>query len=78
MGAPLGPDVSLSPINFPSRENPKTIAHIPRKVLSRPSSSISDQRSSEPLPGVTLELTGCTETEKKQIREKDREHHKKI
>ena len=54
-GPHLAPDVPLSPINPPSRENPNTIAHIPRKVPSRPSSSISDRRSSEALPNTLPE-----------------------
>ena len=47
---PLATDASPSPIYSPSLENPNRIAHIPRKVPSRPSSSISDRRSSETLP----------------------------
>ena len=54
-GPHFAPDVSPSPIKSPSRENPNTIAHIPRKVPSRPSSSISDWRSSEALPGTLPE-----------------------
>ena len=51
----LAPDVHLSPINSPRRENPNTKAQIPRKVPSRPLSSISDRRSSEALPGTLPE-----------------------
>ena len=54
-GPHLGPDVPLSPVKSPSRETPNTIAHIPRKVLSRSSSSILDWRSSEALPGTLPE-----------------------
>ena len=54
-GPHLAPDVPLSPINSLSRENPRRIVHIPRKVPSRPSSSISDRRSSEALPGILTE-----------------------
>ena len=54
-GPHLAPDVPLSPINSPSRENPNTIDHLPRKVPSQPSSSISDRRSSEALPGTLPE-----------------------
>ena len=39
-----------SPIYPPRRKNPKTNHHIPRKVPSRPSSSISDRGSSDVLP----------------------------
>ena len=42
-GPHLASDASPSPIYSPSRENPKRMAHIPRKVPSRPSSSISDR-----------------------------------
>ena len=35
---------------FPSMQNPNTKDHIPRKVPSRPSSSISDRGSSDVLP----------------------------
>ena len=52
---PLATDAAPSPIYSPSRENPSTIANIPRKVPSRPSSSISDRRSSEALPGTLPE-----------------------
>ena len=48
-------DAAPSPIYSPSRKNPSTIANIPRKVPSWPSSSISDRRSSEALPGTLLE-----------------------
>ena len=51
----LAPGSHPSPIYSPSHEYPNTIAHIPRKVLSRPSSSISDRRSSEALPGTMPE-----------------------
>ena len=51
-GAHLTPDVPLSPINSQRRKNPNIKTHIPRKVPSRPSSSISDRRSSEALPGT--------------------------
>ena len=54
-GPHLAPDVPLSPINSQRSKNPNTKAHIPRKVLSRPSSSISDRRSSGALPGTLPE-----------------------
>ena len=54
-GPHLAPDVPLSPINSPSRKNPNTIAHIPRKVPSRPSSSISDRVSCDVLPSTLSE-----------------------
>ena len=49
------PGAHLSPISTPRRKNPNTKTHIPRKVLSRPSSSISDRGSSEALPGTLPE-----------------------
>ena len=49
-GPHQAPDAHLSPINSPWRKNPNTKTHIPRKVLSRPSSSISDRGSSDVLP----------------------------
>ena len=52
---PSATDAASSPIYSPRRENPITVDHIPRKVPSRPSSSISDRRSSEALPGTLPE-----------------------
>ena len=52
---PLATDAAPSPIYSPSRENPSTITNIPRKVPSRPSSSISDRGSSGVLPGTLPE-----------------------
>ena len=46
----LAPDAHPSPIYPPRRKNHNTRDHIPRKVLSRPSSSISDRGSSDVLP----------------------------
>ena len=46
----LAPGSYPSPIYSPRRENPNTKHHIPRKVPSRPSSSISDRGSSDVLP----------------------------
>ena len=46
----LAPGAHPSPIYSPRRKNPKTKPHIPRKVPSRPSSSISDRGSSDILP----------------------------
>ena len=46
----LAPGAHPSPIYSPRRENPNTKHHIPRKVPSRPSSSISDRGSSDVLP----------------------------
>ena len=51
----LAPGSHPSPIYSPRRENPKTKDHIPRKVPSRPSSSISDRGSSDVLPGTLPE-----------------------
>ena len=47
---PSATDAASSPIYSPRRENPITVDHIPRKVPSRPSSSISDRGSSDVLP----------------------------
>ena len=49
-GPHQAPGAHLSPISTPRRENPKTKKNIPRKVPSRPSSSISDRGSSDVLP----------------------------
>ena len=46
----LAPGSHPSPIYSPRRVNPNTNHHIPRKVPSRPSSSISDRGSSDVLP----------------------------
>ena len=46
----LAPGAHPSPIYSPRRVNPNTKDHIPRKVPSRPSSSISDRGSSDVLP----------------------------
>ena len=46
----LAPGTHPSPISSPRRVNPKTKKNIPRKVPSRPSSSISDRGSSDVLP----------------------------
>ena len=46
----LAPGAHPSPIYSPRRENPNTKKIIPRKVPSRPSSSISDRGSSDVLP----------------------------
>ena len=46
----LAPGPHPSPIYCPRRENPNTNRHLPRKVPSRPSSSISDRGSSDVLP----------------------------
>ena len=51
----LAPDAHPSPIYCPRRKNPNTKDHIPRKVPSRPSSSISDRGSSDVLPGTLPE-----------------------
>ena len=48
-GPHQAPGVHLSPISTPRRKNPNTKHHIPRKVPSRPSSSISDRGSSDVL-----------------------------
>ena len=52
---PLATDAAPSPIYSPSCETPRRRAHIPRKVPSWPSSSISDRWSSEALPGTLPE-----------------------
>ena len=44
------PGAHPSPISTPRRVNPNTKKNIPRKVPSRPSSSISDRGSSDVLP----------------------------
>ena len=49
------PGAHLSPISIPRCKNPNTKPHIPRKVPSRPSSSISDRGSSDVLPGTLPE-----------------------
>ena len=54
-GPHLASDASPSPIYSPSHENPRRMAHIPRKVPSRSSSSISDRRCSEALLGTLPE-----------------------
>ena len=54
-GPHQAPGAHPSPISTPRRENPNTKTHIPRKVPSRPSSSISDRGSSEALPGTLPE-----------------------
>ena len=46
----LAPGAHPSPISSPRRVNPNTKKNIPRKVPSRPSSSISDRGSSDVLP----------------------------
>ena len=46
----LAPGSHPSPISTPRRKNPNTKKNIPRKVPSRPSSSISDRGSSDVLP----------------------------
>ena len=51
----LAPGPHPSPIYCPRRENPNTKHHIPRKVPSRPSSSISDRGSFDVLPGTLPE-----------------------
>ena len=55
------PGAHPSPISTPRRKNPNTKDHIPRKVPSRPSSSISDRRSSEALPGTLPERRSSPE-----------------
>ena len=50
-----GPGAHPSPISTPRRKNPNMKPHIPRKVPSRPSSSISDRGSSDVLPGTLPE-----------------------
>ena len=54
-GPHQAPDAHLSPIYTPRRVNPNTKKRIPRKVPSRPSSSISDRGSSDVLPGTLPE-----------------------
>ena len=49
-GPHQAPGAHPSPISTPRRVNPNTKNHIPRKVPSRPSSSISDRGSSDVLP----------------------------
>ena len=49
-GPHQAPGAHLSPISTPRRVNPNTKKIIPRKVPSRPSSSISDRGSSDVLP----------------------------
>ena len=49
------PGAHPSPISTPRRKNPNMKTHIPRKVPSRPSSSISDWGSSDALPGTLPE-----------------------
>ena len=51
----LAPGAHPSPIYSPRRKNPNTKDHISRKVPSRPSSSISDQGSSDVLPATLPE-----------------------
>ena len=51
-GPHQAPGAHPSPISTPRHKNPNTKPHIPRKVPSRPSSSISDQGSSDVLPGT--------------------------
>ena len=46
----LAPGAHPSPIYPPRCKNPKTKYHLPQKVPSRPSSSISDRGSSDVLP----------------------------
>ena len=54
-GPHQAPGAHPSPISTPRHKNTNTKPHIPRKVLSRPSSSISDRGSSDVLPGTLLE-----------------------
>ena len=54
-GPHQAPDAHLSPIYTPCRKNPNTKTENPRKVPSRPSSSISDRGSSDALPGTLPE-----------------------
>ena len=49
------PGAHPSPISTPRHKNPKMKPHIPRKVPSRPSLSISDRGSSDVLPGTLPE-----------------------
>ena len=49
-GPHQAPGAHLLPISTPRRVNPNTKKRIPRKVPSRPSSSISDRGSSDVLP----------------------------
>ena len=51
----LAPDAHPSPIYSPRRKNPNTKGPLPRKVPSRPSSSISDRGSSNVFPGTLPE-----------------------
>ena len=51
----LAPGAHPSPISSSRRVNPNTKKTIPRKVPSRPSSSISDRGSSDVLPGTLPE-----------------------
>ena len=51
----LALDAHPSPIYSPRRKNPKTKGHLPQKVPSRPSSSISDRGSSDVLPSTLPE-----------------------
>ena len=50
-----------SPINTSSRENPKYLIIIPRKVLSPPSSSTLDREGSGALPGTLRERRSSPE-----------------
>ena len=54
-GPHQAPDAHPSPIYSPRRKNPNKKDHLPRKFLSRPSSSISDRGSSDVLPGTLPE-----------------------
>ena len=59
-GPHQAPGAHPLPISTPRRKNPKTKPHIPRKVSSRPSSSISDRGSSAVLPGTLPEGKSIT------------------